>query len=418
MATARLFSMNIDAFLKHFDHHDQEFAQDPYAVYEAMVDRCPVVHSDAHGGYWLVSGYEETTQVLKDDYTFSSADGVTFPSIPKNPVIPIEIDPPDFFKWRRLLNPWFSPSVIARREDDIRVITRTLLEAVLPTGKIDFVADLARPMPGIVTLRLLGLPEDNLDNWLDWIQQLIHLSSHDPDAAVEIGLNCYTAMAEEMVQREEAGDTRVDDLLGFLMHTEVEGRPIEEDEIMGIVFLMLFGGLDTTGAAISNAVWYLDHHPEDRQRLIDDPALIPTAVEEFLRFEAPVQGLHRRVVKDCTVGNEQLAAGDHLYFLMGAANRDPKEFADPGHVILDRFPNRHLSFGIGNHRCLGQHLGRLEFRIALEEILRLMPDFRLDRERARRWSDIGVVYGYQQMPATFTPALSAGSDPSPTLADG
>lgn len=397
--------MDIDAFLERFDHHDQEFAKDPYPYYRAMQGKCPVVHSDAHGGYWVVGDYEGVSLVLKDDYTFSSAEGVTFPAIPKNPVIPIEIDPPDFFKYRRMLNPWFSPQAVGQWEDRVRGIARSLLEKALPTGRIDFVSDFARPMPGIVTLRFLGLPEDNLEEWLDWIQQLIHMSSHDPDGAVEIGLKCYTSMAEEMIRRYDAEATRQDDLLGFLMNTEIEGRQLEEEEVMGIVFLMLFGGLDTTGAGISNALWYLDHHPEARQQLIDHPEAIPLAVEEFLRYEAPVQGLHRKVVKDCTIDGHRIPAGEHLFFLMASANRDPEEFPDPDTVVLDRSPNRHLSFGVGNHRCLGAHLGRLEFRIALEEILRLMPDYRLDRQHTRRWADVGVVYGYTTMPATFTPMV-------------
>jgi cytochrome P450 len=398
--------MSIDDQLARLDHHDPEFGRDPYVVYSAMRERCPVAHSEAHGGYWLVAGYDDVAGILKDDYTFSSAQGVTFPSVVgANPVIPIEVDPPEFFKFRRMLNPWFSPARIASWEPAVREITTSLLDGVAAAGEIDFVQDFGRLLPGIVTLRFIGLPEKDVVQWLDWIHQLLHFSIDDPESTVRVGLQCYGAMWQEMSRRREAGETHQDDLLGFLLHTEVEGgRRLLDEQIMGIVFLMLFGGLDTTGAAISNALWYLDHHHGDRRKLAEDFSLIPDAVEEFLRYEAPVQGLHRVVVKDTVIGGCPVSAGEHLYFLMGSANRDEREFDDADSVILDRKPNRHLSFGVGAHRCLGSHLGRLQFRVALEEILTRMPDFRLDRENCHRWADVGIVCGFTNLPATFAPS--------------
>lgn len=390
--------------LQHFDHHDKGFAQDPYDVYRRMRQACPVMHSDAHGGFTAITSYEGVVEVAKDDYTFLSSPGVTFPPIPKRAVLPIEADPPEFFKYRRMLNPWFSPPAVAAWEPALRSLAQDLLAPHLAAGRIDITKDFARLLPAVITLRLIGLPEADAADYLQRIEELIHHGHRDVDASVETGLHVYQALAEEMERREDANDTGTSDLLGFLMNTDVEGERLTEEEIMDMVFLLLFGGLDTTAAAIGNAVVYLSAHPEARDRLIAEPELIPLAVDEFLRFEAPVQGLARTVATQCTVGGQPLEVGEKVMIFWAAANRDEDVFDRPDEVVLDRQPNRHLAFGVGNHRCLGSNLARLEFRVALEELLAAVPDFSIDLESAQRWDDLGVVYGWQSLPATFTPA--------------
>jgi cytochrome P450 len=169
---------------------------------------------------------------------------------------------------------------------------------------------------------------------------------------------------------------------------------------------LLFGGLDTTMAAASNALLYLSEHSDLRQQLIDKPALIPNAVDEFLRFEAPVHAFARNVTVDTEVGGQQIRAGERVYMLWASANRDPDQFENPDDVNFERKANRHLSFGIGAHRCLGAQLARMELQIMLEEILRRMPDFEIDVQQVRHPTSVTIIWGRTALPTTFTPSTA------------
>lgn len=190
----------------------------------------------------------------------------------------------------------------------------------------------------------------------------------------------------------------ISDLLG----AEARGD-ISPEDVQALVMMVIFGGLDTTMAATSNALLYLHRHPDARQELIGRPDLLPTAVDELLRFEAPVQGFARTVTRDCVIGGQQIGAGETVFMLWASANRDESAFPEASRVVLDRFPNRHLTFGIGGHRCLGAGLARAEMRIMLEEVLQRLPDYRIVEGSVEEPESIGVVKGRVRLPAVFAP---------------
>jgi cytochrome P450 len=194
-----------------------------------------------------------------------------------------------------------------------------------------------------------------------------------------------------------------DDMISYLVQATVFDRPVSDEEVFDMAMLVIQGGFDTTGSSISSALRYLDEHPDTRQRLIDDPSLIPTAVEEFLRYEAPQFALARTATRDVEVAGRQVRAGERLLLVWASGNRDDAMFENPDDVVLDRFPNRHMTFGLGAHRCLGSTLARRQIVLALGAVLRRLPDYRIDRERTVRAETIGVTYGTFSMPCRFTP---------------
>lgn len=391
-----------------FDHHDRSLSVDPYPTFARLRRECPVGWSDAWGGFWVVSRYREVDQVAHDDATFCSGQGVSLPTVGQaRPLIPIEVDPPLFHKYRRILNPRFSPGAVERLEPDIRQITGSLIDNFIERGECDLVTELAQPIPAITTLRMLGLPEDQWDLFLHHIHTGVHESAHDLDKSVESIMEVYVAIGAALEAREEEGFTG-DDVISYLARTELDGERLTEEEVLDICLLLLFGGLDTTAAAIAHAALYLDQDRDARARLQAEPGLIPSAIEEFVRYYTPVQALARTATRDTELAGQPVGAGDKLLVVWASANRDEEAFPDPDRIILDRHPNRHVGFGVGIHRCLGMHLARLMFRVALEEILNRLPDYHVRPDAdLSRFPDASVVFGLLHLPITFTPAPPA-----------
>lgn len=396
--------------VQEFDHHSPEYHVHAYDWYSAMRSKCPVGKSDVYGGFWVVTDYATVSSVARDDHGFRSADGVTIPAHDSfRAVIPIEVDPPDFFKYRRFLNPFFAPDPMRRLKPQVEELAASLIEAKLASGEIDFVQEYARVIPAVTTIRLVGLSENDTALYMRNVETLIHQSVYDQDLAIETALEMYAALAIEIDARREGSKPRDGTVLDALLFREVEpGESLSDEQVLDVCFLLLFGGLDTTSAAIGNALAYLDRHHEARERLVREPGLIPTAVEEFLRYEAPVQGLARTVDKRCELAGAQIERGERVWLSWAAANRDEREFQRPDEVVLDRTPNRHLSFGVGIHRCLGAHLARVEFQVALEEVLARTPDYRIDWTGAERWRDQGTVWGYSRLPARLGGGAKGG----------
>lgn len=384
-----------------FDHHDQSFAEDPYRVYRGL-QSCPVAYSEAWGGFWIVSSYAAVSEVAHDDETFCSGQGVTLPTVGNmRPLIPLEVDPPEFQRYRRLLNPLFSPAAVERQREDIEVITDRLIDAFIEGGRCDLVEEFTHPLPAIVTMRLLGVGDERWREFLESMHVVIHDSASDLDRAIESALEVYAMCAEAIDEKRDAGAGGNPDVISYLLSGGGEGAPLSDEEILDVCFLVLGGGLDTTSAAIANAIRYLGANRAARDRLIERSDLIPSAVEEFLRFEAPVQGLARTATRDTVLGGQDVRAGDKLWVLWAAANRDPAAFDDPDSVILDRNPNRHLAFGVGIHRCLGSHLGRLMFQTALAKLLERIPDYQVVEDEVRRVGDCSVAFGLRSLPLVF-----------------
>ncbi|HVV12660.1 cytochrome P450 [Amycolatopsis sp.] len=399
-----------------FDHHSGAYARDWREINSTLRGKCPVAHTEAHGGFWVLSKYADIAEVARDDETFSSyqelPDGSrTGATIPAGPLrqVPIEMDPPEFFDYRKLLNGRFSPASVKRWEPYLRDVTTFCIDNFVESGQADLVSALASPVPAILTLELLGLPTTGWRTVSDVTHALVHTLPGSPehDAAMA-GIMGILGQVNETIAARRAEPK--DDLISELVHAEVNGEKMTDARLIEIITLVIFGGVDTTGSLIGSALEWLHHNPAERDRLRADPALIPTATEEFLRYFSPVPGLARTTTKECTVGGQALAAGERVFLSWSSANYDEEVFDRPDDVVLDRHPNRHQSFGLGIHRCLGSNVARLEFRVVLEEVLRRLPDYVVDTAHAQPYPTIAVVNGWISLPVTFTPGARLGSN--------
>jgi cytochrome P450 len=323
--------------------------------------------------------YEDVAWALKHPDTFSSSfEAVSIGQ--EHPLIPLQIDPPEHAKYRRLLDPEFSPRKMAALEPDARVLVNGIIDTFIEKGACDFHEDFATPLPSTMFLRLMGLPQSDLASFLQWRDNTIRpdVAPDDWEGAQRIREQTgheITAYFEAAIEERRRSASDDDALLNRLVHGEVEGRALTQEELLGICHLLLLGGLDTVTATLDCMVMYLARHPERRQMIVDDPSIMANAVEELLRTETPVMVVPRVLKQDVTIGGVEAKAGDHATLCLGAANGDDAEFDDAHSVDFARAGNRHLAFGGGPHRCLGSHLARLELRIGLEEFHRRIPEY-------------------------------------------
>lgn len=361
------------------DIFSQRCADDPHMVYGEVHSQCPVSRAEGmFGGYGVyVSRYEDVLWALKHPEVFSSHNVVDLGG--DFPLIPLSVDPPDHAQYRRLLDPEFSPRKMAQLEPEMRRYVDDVIDTFIARGEVDFHEEFATPLPSTFFLALAGLPHEDLPNFLIWRDETIRPGGDTVEeqerrrgeASKAIEQYFEDAIARK---REEEPDDR---LLSTLVHGEVAGRPLTHAELLGACHLLLLGGLDTVTATLDCMIVYLAHHPDRRQALVDDPSLIPAAVEELLRHQTPVMMVPRIVKQDFEMGGVQMKAGDSATLLIGAANADHAEFEGADEVHFDRGANRHLAFGGGPHRCLGSHLARLELRVALEQFHARIPEYRL-----------------------------------------
>ncbi|EID17446.1 cytochrome P450 [Mycolicibacterium phlei] len=391
-----------------FDHHSPEYAQNSAAINAELRAKCPVAHTDAHGGFWVISRYDDVVAAAKNDEVFASGYtvngvsplGVTIPPSPV-PMCPIEMDPPEYLPYRKLLNPFFSPGESKKWEPRIAHWVDVCLDQVIEKGSFDLVDDLANPVPSLFTCEFLGLP---IEKWNDFAS-VQHEIIYTPPEEQEDILRRYMELCGEVFQliTERRQNPTGEGLIDFLVTAEIDGEPIPDDKVFSMVNLVIAGGFDTTTAVTVSSLVYLAEHPEDRQRLIDNPDLLPRAIEEFLRAFTPQQALARTVTKPVTVAGVELQPGERVLLSWASANQDETAFERPEEIILDRFPNRHTTFGIGIHRCLGSHVARIELETMIRRVLDRMPDYRVDLAAARRYPSIGIINGWINAPATFTP---------------
>lgn len=388
-----------------FDHHGEAFANDPWPLLADLRNRCPVARSDTYGGFWVLTRYEDIKLVAGDDITFSSAETILVP--PKKNAsqksIPIEMDPPEFLAYRRVLHPMFSPSAVDRLEPTIERFVHRCIDQFVERGEVDLVHELADPLPALTTLHKLGLPIDEWERFSVPLHKAVFLRQDNParkDVVDELG-HVATVIRETIEARRSAPR---DDMISYLVQATIDGAPIDDRAVNEMVMLTIQGGFDTTGSAIGNALIQLDLDRAARARFIADPSLLPAAIEELLRFEAPQFALARTATRDVDVGGRQIRAGDRLLLVWASGNRDAAVFDDPDDVVYDRFPNRHMTFGLGAHRCLGSTLARRQILLALQGVLRRLPDYEIDHEHRVKAETIGVTYGNFALPATFTPS--------------
>lgn len=349
---------------------------DPQPMYKALRDSTPVFRTPQ---VVVLSRLADIEMALKRTELFSSnMEAVALGN--SRPLIPLQIDPPEHAKYRRVLDPLFTPREMARREPHVTELVNEMIDTFADRGECDFHAEFAVPLPCTVFLQLLGLPLDDLDILLDWKDGVIR-----PEG-VEGGYAEHQQAAEPVARQiyqyfERAIDDHIasprDDVLSAMIAANIEGQPLSREELLDICFLFLIAGLDTVTDSLDCFFVYLARHPGQRRLLIEQPDILPPAIEELLRWETPVPGVVRVAMHDVEVAGCPISKGERVTPLLGAANTDPAEFPNADVVDFRRNPNRHRAFGGGAHRCLGSHLARMELRVALREFHRRIPDYQI-----------------------------------------
>jgi cytochrome P450 len=386
------FGVSDDWCAHHFDHLSPALASNLHDVLTHMRASHPVAHSDTHDGFWVVTRYADVLGVAQDWETFSSAHGVS-PGVSTMTVkaIPEHVDPPLHRAYKRVINAWFTPAIVGRHEDATRRIVNQLIDAFVDRGECDFMADFARPFPGLTFFELvLGAPPDEAAMVNALATTATDPTNHDSKAAWQEMFEWISGF----VDRRRLGPRR-DDVVDAVLYAEIEGRPITEEEVIGIVQLLILGGLDTTAGALGSMMIRFCREPEVWALLRERPERIPDAVEELLRLDSSFIAIARTATGDTEVGGQKIGAGEKVLIYWASANRDDDEFACPHQFEPDRERNRHLAFGAGPHRCAGSHVARMNLRIALEELSR-----RLDRVQLQDGADIRFHSALNRSPLT------------------
>ncbi len=394
-----------------YDIFDPEFIRDPYAVWDELRGKCPVAHTERWGGSWMPTRYKDLFDIAQDFQHFSSREPLVAPVGPAPGEVadaegdpfygvgapPISSDPPEHTWSRRLLLPPFSSRSIEKWEPLTREHCRSLVDAFIANGRADAAADYAQKIPPYVIASMLGIPSDMAPTFTQWVRDLLEFGFTNREGANVARTQMLTFLWQCIQERKEQPQ---DDLISYLVKAEVDGKPIPDQYILGTCLLILVAGIDTTWSSIGSALWHLAQHPEDRARLVAEPELMPTAVEELLRAYSPVT-MARVVNENIEQAGCQMSAGDRVLMTFPAANRDPDVFADPDKVIIDRAENPHIAFGVGIHRCAGSNLARMEMRVSIQEWLARIPDFRLVDPAAVTWAG-GQVRGPRSLPVVFS----------------
>ena len=359
---------------RHFDHISPELALNLHETLATMRADHPVARSEEHGGFWVLTRYEDVLKVAQDWRTFSSARGVSVPDTKMVvKAIPEHLDPPLHREYKRLINAWFTPAAVAPYEEPTRALVNRLIDGFVDAGECDFMADFARPFPGLAFFDLiLNAPSERLAEINEMATSASVPTNPDRGKAWQ---GMYAWISEFVETRRREGPRG--DVVDAVIAAEIEGRPILDEEIIGVVQLLILGGLDTTAGALGQIMIRFCHEPEIPALLRRQPERIHDAVEELLRLEPPFIAIARTATADVEIDGHHIEEGDKVLIYWASANRDEAEFGCPAHFDLERPANRHLAFGAGPHRCAGSNLARLNLRVALEELVRRLDDVRL-----------------------------------------
>jgi cytochrome P450 len=393
-----------------FDVYDVSLAAPVDVFQERVADlaaKGPVLYSPAYGGHWVITGYDEVHQVLTDHESFSSYPNNLVTPADFGKFIPLELDPPEHTAYRQVLQPLFSPQRMKKLSDSIRTVVNELIDGFAPQGEAEFISAFAHELPARIFLALMDWPLEDAPHFTEATDVVLFgkpggTPEESDQARIAAGLS--VAGYFQKVIEDRRSNPR-DDATSILINTEVDlpdgTRPLQDQELILMFYLLLMGGLHTVQGSLAWAILHLVNNPTQREQIIADPAVIPKAVEEILRIEAAVAA-GRCATRDIELGGVHIAKGDQLLLMLCSANRDPDTFTHPADFDITRSPNRHLSFGAGVHRCLGSHLGRIELTIALEELHRRIPDYQLVESDPPVFHST-QVRGCLRMPITFTP---------------
>jgi cytochrome P450 len=378
-----------------FDHLDPAWVNDPFPIWHEMRTQCPIAHTDRFMGVYFPSRYADVRAVAYDTEHFSSRRVIVRETPPPRiPSPPITSDPPEHRPARMVLLPPFTPEAMKKLEPRARALANELIDRFIGRGSADAAVEYAQEIPVRLIAHMLGLPESDGDLYRNWIKMILEDGITDVNIAVQAaGEMTQYFMGYVRDRAEKPGD----DLISYLLKARTNGQPLAPENVIGSLRLLLIAGIDTTWSGIGSCIWHLATHPEDRRRLVREPHLMPTAIEEFLRAYAPVT-MAREVVKETQINGCMFKVGEMVLLSFPAANRDPEMFPDADKVIIDRKENRHAAFGLGIHRCVGSNLARMEMTVAVEELLKRIPEFSLAGKVT--WSE-GTVRGPRQLPIKF-----------------
>jgi cholest-4-en-3-one 26-monooxygenase len=383
----------------------------PYDTFAQLRRESPVYwQNEPDGpGYWALMRYEDIVTVSNDNVLFSSYLGGTNledaspEGLAMVRTMMVNMDPPQHTKYRRLVSTGFTPKMIASMEPHVREITRAIVDDVAARGECDFVTDIAARLPLHVIAEMMGVPQDMHEQVFNWSNRLIGFS--DPEYSTSQEDAQQAAMEMFMYANTLAVDRKAnprDDLVSVLINAEVEGERLTEADFDGFFLLLAVAGNETTRNLMSGAIVALMEHPEQRQRLIDDPSLMPLAVEEFLRWVSPLIYFRRTASRDTEIGGQKIRAGEKVAMYYPSGNRDEAIFERGDEFDVGRTPNPHMAFGGGgNHFCLGASLARLEIRCMFEELLTRLPDMELAGPVSRLRSNF--INGIKHIPVRYTP---------------
>jgi cytochrome P450 len=403
----------------HFDRHAPDYRDHFEEITQELHQKCPVAWSDTYGGHWVASGYQEVfdiarrADVLSNDRDTTGEGngygGISIPSMTSQYKAGfLEMDPPEQRHYRQALNAYLSPAAVARWTPFVDELARASLDEKIESGSIDFVDDLANIVPAVLTLAMMGLPLADWPIYCEPAHAGVYTPPDSPDmprvlqASLEVNLRLNRAVPENR-------DNPRPGLIDGLIHSTINGKTPSDFDIASVLSLIIGGGFDTTTALTAHTLEYLSEHPDERKRLsASRDTLLDSATEEFLRFYTPAPGDGRTITTDCEIAGTSFKEGERLWLSWAMANRDPKVFPDPDKIDLDRKGNRHSSFGLGIHRCIGSNVARMTFKRMLVAVLDRMPDYVCDPAGTVHYPTIGVIQGMQHLPATFTPGPRLG----------
>jgi cytochrome P450 len=382
-----------------FSHLEPEWSADPYPIQDDLRERCPIAHTDRFGGGWLPVRYGDVAAIAYDTERFSSRSIIMSNFRPPADIAPIggsppiSSDPPFHHDARKLLLPAFTKTAVSKLEPATRAFCHALIDKFNGQDVVDAAADYAQHIPMRVIADMLGFPPEDGPRFREFVENTLEGINLQPDERIARMSKLFDYILDQI--HDHLARPR-EDLTTFLIDAELYGHKLQADHVAGTMVLLLIAGIDTSWSAIGASLWHLARNPADRDRLVAEPGLVPTAMEEFLRAYAPVT-MARLVKQDMHWHGVDMKADDWILLSFPAANRDPAQFDRAGDVVIDREVNRHAAFGLGIHRCVGSHLARMELRVALEVWLQRIPEFTLADPDAVTWS-AGQIRGPRALP--------------------
>ncbi|BBZ63922.1 cytochrome P450 [Mycolicibacterium monacense] len=412
----------------HFDRHSQDYRERFLDITHEMHRKCPLAWTDTYDGHWVAAGSAEVFELARCPHVSNDHDvhherrgykGISIPTMIEAENFRggmLEMDDPEHRHYRTVLNPYLSPAAVKRWEPFVDELVRACLDDHIESGRIDFVDDLANVVPAVLTLAMLGVSLEKWSIYNEPAHASVYTPPDSPDAErvrelfMAMGVDLFANLMEIRANPRPG-------IIDALATIRIDGEPPPDIELIGMLNLLIGGGFDTTTALTAHALEWLSEHPDERTRLSRErDTLLNPATEEFLRYFTPAPGDGRTIAEDMALGDAELREGQRLWLSWAMANRDPAVFTEPDRIVLDRKGNRHFSFGLGVHRCIGSNVARTVFKSMVTAVLDRMPDYRCDPHGTVHYDSIGVIQGMRHLHATFTPREPKGPGVAETLA--